>query len=236
MLPALAAVVTNYAKPAQALGNGWPAKLESVFDRYMGSVPPASPDGEFGSPKEFLKRSTLDAGDYVTITSFSHAPFYEPFILEIPANFSSQRFHNLPLDEFIENVGAALDQGFTLGLDGDFTEPFFGNGVAVLPVDGTTAEQVTGGGFEEKKVTQELRQVEFETFRTTDDHLVHITGKARDQFGRHYYKAKNCWGVIWGREGYVYISEAYLKMKAISITVHKDGLLTSTKTSLKSWN
>lgn len=62
---------------------------------------------------------------------------------------------------------------------------------------------------------------------------MHLVGNATDRFGRHYYKAKNCWGVEWGRDGFAYVSEAYIGMKAISVTLHKDGLMPGTRTALE---
>ena len=230
LFPALREAVIPHADPSRRPEGDWKKEMKSVLDQFMGELPLAA-DGS-SEPEDFLKRSGLRMSDYVTITSFSHAPFYAPFVLEIPANFASERFCNLPIDEFMANLDWALDHGFTLALDGDFTERGFGNGVAVLPVESATAEQVSSGRFEEVAATQELRQSAFESFRTTDDHLMHIIGKAADQFGRRYYKAKNCWGAEWGREGCAYLSAAYMKMKAVSVTLHRDGLKPSTRAPL----
>ena len=87
----------------------------------------------------------------------------------------------------------------------------------------------------EMKITQEFRQQEFQNFNTTDDHLMHIVGKMKDQKGNIYYKVKNSWGAENARVahgGYVYMSVPYLRLKAISVLVHKDALMAKTKKSL----
>lgn len=85
-------------------------------------------------------------------------------------------------------------------------------------------------------VTPAYRQAEFENFRTTDDHLMHIVGTVKDQKGNVYYKIKNSWGTDEKRVangGYVYMSVPYMRLKAISVLVHKDALVKKTKKALK---
>jgi bleomycin hydrolase len=106
------------------------------------------------------------------------------------------------------------------------------HGVAVIPSNETNAKIAVLGPENEKQITQTYRQDEFENYNTTDDHLMHITGKAKDQNGTIYYKVKNSWGTDSNRtkyDGYVYMSASYIKLKAISVLMHKDALLSSTK-------
>ena len=110
------------------------------------------------------------------------------------------------------------------------------DGVAVIPSNSINNKKALQGIYPEKKITQDFRQDEFENFTTTDDHLMHITGMVKDQNGTVYYKVKNSWGTDPDRtthNGYVYFSEAYMRLKAISITLHKDGLTKKTAQNLK---
>ena len=186
------------------------------------------------SPIEFLKSTKLNLDDYVTITSFTHEPFYSKFILNIPDNFANGMFYNLPLDEYIQNVDNALDKGFTLALDADVSEKTFSgkNGIAVIPNDDNDAPIILTEIKPEKTITPEYRQSEFENYNTTDDHLMHIVGKAKDQKGNIYYKVKNSWGTSSGRDGFIYMSIPYMRLKSISVMLHKEGLLKKTKTNL----
>lgn len=187
------------------------------------------------SPKQILENSTLQLDDYVTITSFTHEPFYRPFVLNVPDNFSNGSMYNVTLDEFIQNIDNALDNGFTLALDTDVSEPTFSakKGIAVLPENVEDVNEILTSIKSEMRVTAELRQRGFETYATTDDHLMHIVGKVQDQNGNIYYKVKNSWGQDSGKDGYIYMSVPYIRMKAISVMVHKDGLTKITRKNLK---
>ena len=137
-------------------------------------------------------------------------------------------------------IDNALEKGFTVELDCDVSEKTFSSkdGVAVIPENLENSIKALQGIYPEKKITQEFRQEEFENYATTDDHLMHITGLLRDQNGTKYYKVKNSWGTDESRvanSGYVYFSEAYMRLKAISITVHKDALPKNTANKLNLW-
>jgi bleomycin hydrolase len=84
----------------------------------------------------------------------------------------------------------------------------------------------------EKQITQEYRQAEFENYNTVDDHLMHIVGKVKDQKGNIYYKVKNSWGTTSGKDGFMYMSVPFIKLKAISVMLHKDGLTKNTRKAL----
>ena len=77
----------------------------------------------------------------------------------------------------------------------------------------------------EKKITQEMRQTEFDNYLTTDDHGMHITGIAKDQNGTKYYIVKNSWGLEGSPyKGYFYASEAYVRLKTMDIMINKAAL------------
>lgn len=177
----------------------------------------------------FMKKIKVDPKDYITITSFSHKPYHTNFILNIPDNFSNGEFFNVKLDELTHIVNNALEKGFTIELECDVSEKGFSakHGLAIIPKDGINIENALVNVSEEKKITQEFRQHEFENYNTTDDHLMHIVGLLKDQNGTSYYKVKNSWGTDSkriGNGGYIYMSETYFKLKTISIMLHKDAL------------
>ena len=226
----------------------WKADYVTVLDNYMGkfdenkiispqlSIDNSKINNEEKSltPKQFLATTKLNLGNYVTITSFTNEPFYSKFILNIPDNFANGSFYNLPLDEFIQNIDNALDKGFTLAFDTDVSEETFSgkNGIAVIPENEADVQIILTEIKPEKNITPELRQSEFENYNTQDDHLMHIVGKVADQKGNFYYKVKNSWGTKSGKDGFVYISVPYVKLKAISVMLHKDGLTKKTKIAL----
>jgi bleomycin hydrolase len=236
MFEAMDSVVKRYANPATKSGTGWKKDVPDILDRFLGKVPDQFQyNGKTYTPLGFLAYTQLNPDDYLTITSFSHAPFYNRFQLSIPANWANERFYNLPLDEFMENIDHAVDAGFSLALDLDASEPTFSaeQGIAVLPEKQDDNAVILTDVRPEKKVTQQMRQDAFESFETTDDHLMHIVGKAKDQYGNSYYKAKNSWGTKSSRLGFIYLSVPYMRMKGISVMLHKDGLMDLTRHKLE---
>lgn len=233
MAKELEAVVKENAKKPSA---DWKEKVTAILDKHMGKdIASFDYEGKTYTPKTFLEMTKLKLGDYVTITSFTQAPFYTDFVLDIPDNFSNGRMYNLPLDEFVSNVDNALAKGYTLALDADVSEKTFSGkaGIAVVPQNDADVKDILSEIKPEKQITQQLRQQEFENFSTTDDHLMHIVGKVKDQKGNVYYKVKNSWGTQnLGNGGYVYMSVPYLRLKAISVMVHKNSLLPKTKKEL----
>ena len=246
MVEELETIVKKAVAETPAKYPNWKQDYTNVLDKYMGSFSTEinlSANVNFDqknttsttqSPIEFLKSTKLNLDDYVTITSFMHEAFYSKFILNIPDNFANGMFYNLPLDEYIQNIDNAIDKGFTLALDADVSEKTFSgkNGIAVIPNDDNDASIILTEIKPEKTITPEFRQSEFENYNTTDDHLMHIVGKAKDQKGNIYYKVKNSWGTKSGRDGFIYMSIPYMRLKSISVMLHKDGLLKKTKTNL----
>lgn len=236
----LEAMLKSYvANPGSRLSKKWKLAVNAVLDVYLNGNPTIfSYQGRQYSPMSFLEMTQLNPDDYVSITSFTHASFYSEFVLDIPDNWSNGSFYNVPLDEMIATIDNALQQGFTVELDCDVSERTFSSkdGVAIIPNDSDNNARALQGVYPEKSITQQFRQDEFENFATTDDHLMHITGLLRDQNGTKYYKVKNSWGTDASRNangGYVYFSEAYMRLKAISVTIHKDAVPKNTASKLQ---
>ncbi len=208
------------------LSSKWPKAFDAILDVYIGAVPNEfNYGGKSYSPQLFAKHLGIDPNNYVSMTSFSHHDFYSSFILEIPDNYSNGSFYNLPINEMVSVIDQALTKGYSIAWDGDVSEKGFSasEGIAVLTADHKRKDLFSLPG-EELKVTQELRQKHFESYSTTDDHLMHIIGKAKDQNGTEYYIVKNSWGKISPYEGFLYMSKAYVQMKTIAIMVNKNAL------------
>lgn len=213
-------------RTSKVLSTKWRPAFSSILDTYMGEVPEQFyVDGKQHTPKTLVETTKLKTKDYISITSFTHHPFYDQFILEIPDNYSNGAFYNVPLDEMMNILDYAILAGYSISWDGDVSEKGFSarNGLAVLAED-TSREDLFSNPGKEIEVTQMNRQANFENYSTTDDHLMHIVGMALDQNGTKYYIIKNSWGEISDYKGYLYMSEAFMKMKTVSIMLHKDGL------------
>lgn len=211
------------------LSDDWADAYRAVVDSYLGTAPKEfSYRGENYTPKSFADSLGFKTEDYVSYTSYTHHPFGKPFVLEIPDNFSNGLFHNVEIDRLVEMIDQALANGFTVAWDGDVSERGFSQnrGVAVLPEDPNRRDALTVPG-PEVNVTQEMRQDTFLDYSTTDDHLMHLVGLAHDQHGNKYYIIKNSWGKSGAQDGYLYMSEAYVRLKTVAIILHKDAVVES---------
>ena len=221
----------------------WKKAVEAVHDIYLGERPESfTYNGKEYTPKSFYESLGLNADDYVSLTSYTHHPFYSSFVLEIQDNWRWAPSYNLPIDELMEVFDNAIMKGYTIAWGSDVSEDGFSrNGVAVLP-DADKAQELSGSDMarwlkmkpEEKKLntkpqpqkwaTQEARQAAYDNFETTDYHGMQIYGIAKDQAGNEYYMVKNSWGKSGTYEGIWYASKAFARYKTMNIVVHKDAL------------
>ncbi len=207
--------------------------LNSLLDIYLGKVPEKFIyNGHEFTPKSFFKSLGLNTKDYIFLTSFTHHPYYKEFILEIPDNWNGGRYFNLPLDEFIRVIDYSIEKGYTVCWDGDMSEKSYSDkaGLAVMADTGVLASE-EGSKLSFDKIYSEVktdalsRQKGFESKVTTDDHLMHLIGKAKDKNGTVYYVVKNSWKPEINRfGGYNHLSLEYVKAKTVSILVHKDAV------------
>ena len=231
LIAVLKGMLDAYVKnPARKLSPKWKGSVNAILDIYLGkNINSFNYNGKTYTPQSFKKELGINTNDYITITSFNHVPFYKSFVLNIPDNFSNGSMLNVPLDEFEKVIQNALEKGYTVELDTDVSEQTFSSkdGIAVIPINTEKAAESLLSVRPEKTIDQNYRQEEFENYNTTDDHLMHITGMVKDQNGTIYYKTKNSWGSAGDRVkygGYVYMSSPFIRLKAISITIHKDAL------------
>jgi bleomycin hydrolase len=226
----------------------WKEGLAGILDAYLGEYPDRFIyEGKEYTPGTFAQSLGLDMNDYVEIGSYTHHPFYEKFIIEVPDNWMLDEIYNVPLEEMMEVIDHALENGYTVAWGADVSEKGFSwkNGVAIVPdadledMTGTERERWEAltekekremlykfeGPGKEKGITQEMRQEAFNNYQTTDDHGMHITGMAEDQEGNEYYLVKNSWGTDGNDyEGYFYASKPFVAYKTIDVMVHKDAI------------
>jgi bleomycin hydrolase len=213
-------VVKNESKKSNET---WRYSIDSVLDLNLGRLPNAFVyQGQNYTPESFADSLGLDPSNYVELTSYSHHPFYSPFVLEVPDNWMYASYYNLPIDELMLVMDNAINMGYTICWDGDVTDDvsFLHNkGVATI-------------ANEKSKVTQNDRQKVFDNFSVTDDHLMHINGIGQSADGGKYYLTKNSWGNKKGNEGFWFMSENFVRLKTIAIMVHKDAIPAEIKMKL----
>ena len=221
------------------------ALINNLFDTYLGKLPEKfTYKGKEYTPKTFAESLGLNPDDYVSLTSYTHHPFYSQFAIEIQDNWRNGLSYNLPIDEFMAVMDNAVKKGYTFAWGSDVSEQgFTRDGIAVMPdinkeseLSGSDMARWTGLTTANKRqimttkphpeidVTQEMRQVAFDNWETTDDHGMVIYGIAKDQNGKEYFMVKNSWGKSGKYNGIWYASKAFVAYKTMNILVHKDAL------------
>jgi bleomycin hydrolase len=207
----------------------WPKALTSVLDVYLGIIPETFEwKGQQISPKEFQKEMDIFPEDYVEFTSYSQYPYNTLVNLDIPDNWSYDKYYNVELDDFIQILDYALDNGFTVCWDGDVSEKGFDHRseIAVLPrKEGLKDDLFKFQIMPEKEVDVEYRESTFFSHKSTDDHLMHLIGTSKDAEGNKYYIIKNSWDESSNDfGGKLHMSLPYVKAKTIAYMVHKDAV------------
>ena len=211
----------------------WLKQIDQILDEEFGKVPTKFDySNVVFTPTSYRDYLGFKTDDYVTITSFTHHPFWDKFILEIPDNWANGAMYNVPLSDMMRCAKNALDLGYSVEWDADVSNEGFSakNGLAIVPSinwkdkDGIAQANTFKLWEAETKVTQELRQQLFDKQVTTDDHLMHIVGLLDETHSGLYFVVKNSWGEISDLKGFVYCSEAYMRQNTISFTVHKESI------------
>ena len=243
----VAAIAKGKLRSLQVSPDGemlWKKAIEAIHDIYLGVRPESfTYEGVEYTPKSFYESLGLNADDYVSLTSYTHHPFYSSFAIEIPDNWRWAQSYNLPIDELMEVFDYAIENGYTIAWGSDVSEDgFTREGTAILPdVDKASAEldgsdmakwlKMTEAERKSKPmavpqrwVSQDERQLAYDNRETTDDHGMLIYGKAVDQNGTEYYMVKNSWGEAGTYKGIWYASKAFVRYKTMNIIVHKDAI------------
>ena len=230
--------------PNRKLSTAWLNGFDGIVAAYFGEYPETFVvDGKEYTPETYRDALGFNYDDYVSITSFTHHPFYEQFVIEVCDNWRWDSSYNLPMDEMMEVMYNAINKGYTVAWASDVSEKgFTRDGLAVMPVEekkaaaGSDQERWVGKAAEEKAeevkaalpeemtITQEMRQDGYDRKTTTDDHGMHIYGLAKDQNGNQYFMVKNSWGETGKYKGVWYASDAFVRYKTLNIIVHKDAL------------
>ena len=227
---------------AKKINPVWKKDLNCMYENYFGKLPEKfTYKGKEYTPQSYAKSLGLNPDDYVSLTSFTHYPFYSKFIIEVQDNWRWAESYNLPLDEFMEVMDQAVRNGYSFAWGADVSEKGFSRqGIATVPDTkaaadktgsdaarwtGTNGKGVTPADAKgEKVITQEMRQLGYDNWETTDDHGMIIYGLAKDQNGKEYFMMKNSWGVYGPYKGLWYVSKPYVAYKTMNILINKHAI------------
>jgi aminopeptidase C len=242
--PYVEAIARNKAKK---ISNQWKVGFQGILDAYLGKCPEEfTYEGKTYTPKTFVKELGLNLDDYVSITSYTHHPFYTTFAVEVQDNWRFPQSYNLPMDEMMQIIDNAINMGYTVAWGGDVSEEGFTRNGLAYAIDGDKANDLAGSdkarwlklSSEKRKniidslgvtvpeivPTQEMRQEHFDNWELTDDHGMLIYGVAKDQNGKEYYMVKNSWGETGDYKGIWYMTKAFITLNTMDYLVNKNAI------------
>ncbi len=215
--------------------NNWLEGYNKILDEQLGVVPASFKyNGKSYTPQTFAKDvMKFSADDYVNITSFTHHPYYKPFVLEAPDNFANGSFYNLPLQTMVTVVKEAVDKGYTVMWDADVSNNGFKQNKGYALYLGANKDESFTPESKEDTWDAAKRQALYENLTTQDDHLMHIVGTEKSRDGKLFFIVKNSWGKVGPYDGYINVSEAYFAINTVSLVVPKAALSKELLTKLE---
>ena len=210
--PELEKMVRKAFEPGAKKQNpGWKEDVQALIERYVGKCPESFVyEGKNYTPKSFAENLGLNLDDYVSITSYTHHPFNQWYVIEAPYKWRLKPSYNIPIEQLMDVLDKALDAGYTVAWGGDVSGDFTRTGLAFLP-DGIVP-------------TQEMRQEQWDSWEFTYDHVMLIYGKAVDENGVPYYLVKNSWGKSGQYQGTWYMSRDYMALNTVYIFLNRHAL------------
>lgn len=242
--PYVEGIATN---KASKISNQWKVGFQGILDAYLGKCPENfTYEGKNYTPKSFASSLGLNMDDYVTITSYTHHPFYSQFVVEVQDNWRNPASYNLPMDEMMQIIDNAVMNGYTVAWGGDVSEPGFTRDGLAYMIDAKKMQSLQGSDMArwlglspakrrnlidslgcnvpEVQPTQEMRQERFDNWELTDDHGMLIYGIAKDQNGKEYYMVKNSWGETGKYKGTWYMTKTFIAANTMDYMVNKNAI------------
>lgn len=220
----------------QPISADWENNFNKMLDEKFGKLPSDfNYEGKKYTPLTFASEVLkFNPDDYVGLTSFTHHPFYKPFNVEVPDNYSGGLFYNIPIDELIEATETAIMNGYTVGWDADVSNSFFNQdkGWAMNPKGKNNLTGEITPDETEADYTQKTRQDLFENLTTQDDHLMHLVGIKKTDSGKKFFYVKNSWGMMGPLKGFINVSETYFGINTVTIVLPKAALDAGLRTKL----
>ena len=232
---------------ASKLSNQWKPGLQGILDAYLGECPKEFKyEGKTYTPESFVKSLGINLNDYVSITSYTHRPFYTQFPVEVQDNWRNPLSWNLPMDDMMRVIDSAIEKGYTVAWGGDVSEEGFTRKGLAYSIDAKKAQSLAGSDMArwlkltrvektslldslgctvpELTPTQEMRQERYDNWELTDDHGMLIFGLAKDQNGKEYYMVKNSWGEAGDYKGIWYMTKNFIAANTMDYMVNINAI------------
>ena len=232
---------------ANKISSQWKVGLQGILDAYLGQCPESfTYQGKKYTPKSFAASLGLNWDNYVSVTSYSHKPYYTQYAVEVQDNWRNPLSWNLPMEDMARIIENAIMNGYTVAWGGDVSEPGFTRKGLAYFYDTKKMESLSGSDMArwlkmsatkrtnlvdslgctvpELEPTAEQRQQRFDNWELTDDHGMLIYGIAKDQNGKEYYMVKNSWGETGDYKGTWYMTKNFIIANTMDYMVNKNAI------------
>ena len=232
---------------ANKISSQWKVGLQGILDAYLGKCPESfTYQGKKYTPKSFAASLGLNWDNYVSVTSYSHKPYYTQYAVEVQDNWRNPLSWNLPMEDMARIIENAIMNGYTVAWGGDVSEPGFTRKGLAYFYDTKKMESLSGSDMArwlkmsatkrtnlvdslgctvpELEPTAEQRQQRFDNWELTDDHGMLIYGIAKDQNGKEYYMVKNSWGESGDYKGTWYMTKNFIIANTMDYMVNKNAI------------
>lgn len=191
--------------------------VREILNGYLGSPPTTvEVEGKTISPQEYMKDYLqLEPVDYYSFMSTRSMSYNAKGELKEPDNWwHNDDYYNISLDDFSSLLTKALEQGYTVSICGDVSEPGYDRHkeVGIVP----------SFDIPEKYIDAHAREFRLYNGTTTDDHCIHVVGWQKFE-GDLWYLIKDSSSSAFDgpNRGYRFIREDYVKLKIIALFMHK---------------
>lgn len=220
----MAKEMTTYLESVKAR-NAWNknevlSTIKDIMNHYIGTPPEKfTYNGKTYTAQEFLKNEIkIDPSDYVDIMSLMEQGYWKKAEYDVPDNWwNSDTYMNVPVEDFISSIKKAVKSGYSMFIGGDVSESGIvaNEDIAMVPSYDIPSEYID----------DYARQFRYDNKTTTDDHGVHIVGY-KEIDGKTWFLIKDSGssGHNGKAKGYFFFHEDYVKLKIMSVLIHKAGV------------
>lgn len=217
--------VKKYLDNVKASGNwneqGTIETVKSILKYHIGEPPATTTiNGKTITPMQYMNDIIkIKPDDYIDFMSFMSSPYYTKAEFKVPDNWwHSADYHNVPLDVWMNIIKSGIKQGYSIAIGGDVSESGINSqlGVAMIPSYDIPSQYID----------ENARQLRFSNGTSTDDHGVHLIGWCEKPNGMWFLIKDSGSGSRNNPQnpGYYYYHEDYVKLKMLSMTIHKDAV------------
>ena len=204
--------------------NAWNEKvvvqtIKDILNYYMGTPPETIVfEGTELSPQEFLSDVLkIIPDDYYSFMSTKKLAYNQKGeLVEADNWWHSNDYYNISLDDYLNTLIDAVENGYSLSICGDVSEPGHDRftEVSIIPTFDIPSDFID----------EDSRQLRLSNKTTTDDHCIHIVGYQKYD-GYYWFLIKDSGSGAFDGEnkGYRFFHEDYIKLKIMNFLVHKNG-------------